>query len=168
MEKNVIPSCLTFSKACESIQAWPHIVQKEKSRLHGLLQSEARWEDVFLMPYGFTCLFKPFSDWPQGIIYPVLERALIWINNNPNFIFSLPMRVPGKNSPRIPGGMEGSIRGHFWGLDGSQIDVEETGGIPERVWMGSGMKELWALESGCCHLLVFVTQGKERVSAPQL
>ena len=62
MEKNVIPSCLTFSKAHESIQAWPHIVQKEKSRLHGLLQSEAGWEDVFLMPYGFTCLFKPFSD----------------------------------------------------------------------------------------------------------
>lgn len=60
----------------------------------------------------------------------------------------------GKEFSRIPGGMEGMSEGISGGLDGSQIDVEETGGIPERVWMGSGMKELWALESGCCHLLV--------------
>ena len=62
MKKKVIPSCLTFSKVCESIQAWPHTVQKEKSRLHGLLQPEAEWEDVFRMSYGFTGLFKPFSE----------------------------------------------------------------------------------------------------------
>ena len=107
------------------------------------------------MSYGFTCLFKPFSEWPQGIIYQVLERALIWINNKPNFIFSLPIRVPmAKNSQgfQVAGKARQRVFLGMW-TDHRQI-CEETGGIPERAWTGSGMKEWWALESGCCNLLV--------------
>ena len=146
------------------------LFKRKKSRLHGLLQPEAGWEDVFRMSYGFTGLFKPFSEWPQGIIYQVLEWALIWINNNPNFIFSLPMRVPtAKNSQGFQMAGKACQRAFLRVWTDHRWICEETGGIPERAWMGSGMKEWRAIASGCCHLLVLWLWAKKSESqAPQL
>lgn len=162
--------------------AWP-LAKYVKVSKHGLILFKRKKTDCMVFSNqklggkmcssclnGFTGLFKPFSEWLQGIIYQVLEWALIWINNNPNFIFSLPMRVPtAKNSQGFQVAGKACQRAFLGVWTDHRWICEETGGIPERAWVGSGMKEWWALESGCCHLLVLWLWAKKSESqAPQL